>query len=151
MFYYAKDLSFFHAVFVFSTIILVYVARFIFSILRPRGFPPGPPILPGIGNLHQMPREKPFLTGRFDAWTNKYGPILGLKYRPMNIVVLKNPEHVRELFQYRHASFSDRPKLTIPCDYVFPGEWDRYIAFMRIGFANRLRKAARYHLGPRPA
>ncbi|KAK4445240.1 cytochrome P450 71B10 [Podospora aff. communis PSN243] len=141
-------LSITHILFTLSAVILLSVARFIISTLRPRGFPPGPSSLPGLGNLHQTPCSKPFLTGHFEAWTKKYGPILGLKYGPMNVVVLSKPEHVRELFQYRHASFSARPKLTIPCDYVFPGEWGNYIAFMRFDFANRLRKAARHHLGP---
>ncbi|KAI1773434.1 cytochrome P450 [Hypoxylon cercidicola] len=43
---------------------------------RPKGYPPGPPTLPLIGNLHQMPNKKGHL--QFQKWAEEYGPIYSL-------------------------------------------------------------------------
>ena len=36
--------------------------------------PPGPPPLPILGNLLDLPKDKPWLT--YDAWAQKYGALL---------------------------------------------------------------------------
>lgn len=127
-------------------VLLFYLVRFMLSTLRPANFPPGPPILPGLGNMHQIPREKLYLT--WTAWAKVYGPILGVKLGPMNVVVLQRADLVRELFERRGATYAARPKMTAACDYVFPGEWDHYPGFMSIDFHRRMRRATRFHLGP---
>jgi len=38
---------------------------------RPKGYPPGPPTLPLIGNLHLMPKERAYL--QFQKWAQEYG------------------------------------------------------------------------------
>ncbi|KAH8882380.1 cytochrome P450 21 [Thozetella sp. PMI_491] len=126
--------------------LLFALARFIISTLRPRRFPPGPPTLPGLGNLHQIPLNKPYLT--FASWAKQYGPIIGLKFGPANFVILHRAEEVRELFECRGALFAARPKMVIPCDYVFPGEWEQHAVFMSVDFQRKQRKATRHHLSP---
>ncbi|KAK5630319.1 hypothetical protein RRF57_006034 [Xylaria bambusicola] len=39
----------------------------------PTGYPPGPPTIPLIGNLHQIPKSKRHL--QFEKWAKQYGPI----------------------------------------------------------------------------
>lgn len=40
---------------------------------RLKGYPPGPPTLPVIGNLHQMPKTQPHL--QFKKWADEYGQV----------------------------------------------------------------------------
>lgn len=128
-----------------STLPVYALLRFILSTLRPPNYPPGPPIIPGLGNIHQIPLSKSFL--QFDRWSKTYGDILGLKIGPNNLVVLHNPKHVREVFETKGAHSSERPHMYIPCEHVFPGDWGRQVSFQSMETQRRMRTATRYHLG----
>ncbi|KAH8892827.1 cytochrome P450 [Thozetella sp. PMI_491] len=130
--------------FVGCGILLVYAGLFIASTLRPPNFPPGPPVIPGLGNLHQIPLRQPYLT--YTNWAKTYGPVLGLKAGPGNVVVLNNADHVRELFSKRGAHYAARPHMSIPCDYVLPGEHEKQVVFMSVSFQQRARVAYRPYL-----
>lgn len=41
---------------------------------RPKAFPPGPPTLPIVGNLHQIPEEN--VHDKFKLWAEEYGYVL---------------------------------------------------------------------------
>ena len=56
---------------------VILVIRFTLNTLRPADFPPGPPIIPDLGNAPQLPFSKPFI--QFDKWSKIHGSILGLK------------------------------------------------------------------------
>ena len=95
------------------SIVLVVAAfsKYFLASRRPRNFPPGPPTIPFIGNISQVPRVKAFLkyvsivlprlavfaitTVRFHEFGAEYGSIIGLKLGSQTVVVLNSYEHVR--------------------------------------------------------
>lgn len=115
---YTQVIGFFTNPFVILTALvaaalLPVLAGYYFAAQRPKDFPPGPPTIPFLGNLHLLPLSKSFLkytcphanpyvqssvliASRFDEWANEYGPIVGLKFGPQNVVVLNNYHHVKE-------------------------------------------------------
>lgn len=92
-------------------LVMAVFSRYFLASCRPRKFPPGPPIIPFIGNISQVPRVKAFLkyasvillrlsvpaitTTRFREFGADYGSIVGLKLGSQNVVVLNSYEHVR--------------------------------------------------------
>jgi cytochrome P450 len=126
--------------------LLLSITRFLLSTRRPKGYPPGPPPILGLGNLHQIPLERPFL--KFHEWSKVYGDIVGLKMGPKNFVVISSPSYVRELFQKRGTKYSGRPHAPIPQEHVIkPG--DQYILFLPDdAYLRKWRSAARHILSP---
>ncbi|KAH7077572.1 putative cytochrome P450 oxidoreductase [Paraphoma chrysanthemicola] len=74
-------------------------------------FAPGPPALPLIGNLHQMPMKNFHL--KFQEWANQYGPITGLKLGQTNMLLLNDPSAIRDLLEKKSSIYSSRPDLYI--------------------------------------
>ncbi|EXJ75912.1 uncharacterized protein A1O5_00420 [Cladophialophora psammophila CBS 110553] len=101
-------------------VLLLVFARYATASRRPRGFPPGPPSLPVIGNLHQFPLKKPFI--KFHEWSKQYGPVVGLKLGPQNVVVLNNYRSVKELLDKRGAIYSSRPDSYVGNELLCPNE-----------------------------
>ncbi|KAH7324531.1 cytochrome P450 21 [Stachybotrys elegans] len=86
--------------------ICIISIRYFLATRRPKNFPPGPPTLPGIGNLHQIPLKQPFL--KFTEWSKTYGNILGLKIGSANFVVINDPLLMHEMFSKRGIVYSGR-------------------------------------------
>lgn len=107
---------------------------------RSEDFPPGPPTTWGLGNLHQVPVDRPFL--QFHEWKKTYGDIIGLKLGHQNLVVLQSAEQVRELFDKRGSIYSDRTQPWIPSRLIRPGGmlWVNYGSTIR-----RMRTALQNH------
>lgn len=74
---------------------------------RESGLPPGPPTLPLVGNLHQLPQHR--LHEQFSVWAKEFGGIFSLKFGPGTVIVTTSPRAVRELIDQKSASTSDRP------------------------------------------
>lgn len=70
--------------------------------------PPGPPTLPVLGNLHQLPASgiERFLA--YTSWAGQYGGIFSLKLGPRTAVVLTDRRLVKQLLDRRSALYSDR-------------------------------------------
>lgn len=89
-------------------------------------FPPGPPALPFLGNMHQMPVRRAFL--QFTKWSKQYGPVFGLHIGSQKVVVLNSWRAVRDVFDQRGAVYSSRPDIPL-VQYVVPQ--DAHLAFMK--------------------
>ncbi|CAG9957146.1 unnamed protein product [Clonostachys rosea f. rosea IK726] len=120
--------------------------RFCLATLRPKGYPPGPPTVLGLGNLSQIPLKQPFI--QFGKWSKTYGDILGLKLGPSNLVILHNPQTVHQLFSKRAAHYSGRPYSYIPNEHVFCQHADKHIVYLQnTPYLRKWRAAAAYLIG----
>ncbi|KAI9375031.1 cytochrome P450 [Aspergillus egyptiacus] len=118
---------------------VVALAPYAWASLRPRHFPPGPRTLPWLGNLHLIPASKSFTL--FHQWTQQYGPILGLKFGPANVVVLNRWRDVQELLEKRGNIYSSRPPNYIANELICKNH--THILFAPYGNTwKALRKAA---------
>lgn len=77
---------------------------------RPKDFPPGPPTLPIIGNLHLMPKRQGH--HQFKRWAEEYGPIYSLMLGPSQVmVVLSSDQAIKDLLDKRSGIYSSRPEM----------------------------------------
>lgn len=124
---------------------IVSIIRFSLRSLPPKYYPPGPPCLPLIGNVHHFASDK--LHVKFSEWRQTYGDIIGLKAGPLNLVVLNSAEVVRELLEKRGNIYSGRPT-----DYIFREhivQDTQHILFLQNdAYLKRYRSAVRSLLGP---
>ena len=91
----------------FATLFSIAIYRLSRIGQRPKGYPPGPPTLPLIGNLHLMPKEKTHL--QFKKWADQYGPVYSLMLGTMVMVVLGSDQAVKDLLDKRSGIYSSRP------------------------------------------
>ncbi|KUI69344.1 Steroid 17-alpha-hydroxylase/17,20 lyase [Cytospora mali] len=121
------------------------VAQWVVSTLRPRSFPPGPPVIPGLGNLLQIPTQKPYL--KFHTWAKQYGDLISLKTGTGNLVVINNPKIVHELFVKRGAIYSNRPVSHVNTKHIWYGPEDKAAAILQYDeYYRRWRKCFQYIL-----
>ncbi|KAF8587791.1 cytochrome P450 [Ramaria rubella] len=101
--------------------------------LRP---PPGPPGLPIIGNVKDMPTYHQWET--FSDWAHKYGDLVYIKVLGVSIVIVNSMAIAQDLFEKRSSLYSDR--------YSFPMMmlmgWDYNFALMKYGSQHRLYRKA---------
>ncbi|KAH6986623.1 putative cytochrome P450 oxidoreductase, partial [Ilyonectria destructans] len=74
--------------------------------MRPKGYPPGPPTLPIIGNLHQFPRKDLHL--QFQKWTEEYGPVVSLQLGTQTLILLGTATAVSDLLEKKSSIYSTR-------------------------------------------
>ncbi|KAK5702405.1 hypothetical protein LTR17_022332 [Elasticomyces elasticus] len=86
---------------------------------RPKNYPPGPPTLPIIGNIHQMPQRDAHL--QFQKWAQEYGPIYSLILGTKTLIVLSSDEAVKELLDRRSGVYSSRQEMYIGQDLCSGG------------------------------
>ncbi|TGJ86889.1 hypothetical protein E0Z10_g1858 [Xylaria hypoxylon] len=80
----------------------------------------GPPGLPIIGNLHQIPT-----TGahrQFTKWSKDYGGLFTLKLGPSTAAVITDRRLVKELIDKKSSMFSDRPASYVSQDLITKGD-----------------------------
>lgn len=76
---------------------------------RPADYPPGPPTLLLIGNLHLMPLEKGHL--QFQKWAKEHGPVYSLILGTPVMIVLSSDQAIKDLLDKRSNIYSSRPDM----------------------------------------
>jgi len=76
---------------------------------RTQGLPPGPRLLPIIGNLHLAPSKNPW--DKYKQLFKQYGPIYRVIYGQQTLIMLGDNETVHNLFDKRSSIYSSRPRL----------------------------------------
>ncbi|KAK3386869.1 cytochrome P450 [Podospora didyma] len=84
---------------------MVYLVIFVGK--RDSRLPPGPPTLPIIGNLHQIPTKRTHL--QFAKWAKQYGGIYSLKFGPATSIVISSPRLIKQLVDKKSNLYSRRP------------------------------------------
>ncbi|KAL4810589.1 cytochrome P450 [Aspergillus unguis] len=131
-----------------STVAVVGLIYITFKLLsmgrREKGLPPGPPTLPVLGNLHQIPITG--LHAKFLEWGEKYGGIFSLKMGHGTMIVLFDRKAVHDLVDKKGVIYSERPKNHV-AEIVTHGD---SFAFMdNTPLYREQRKIASHNLSPR--
>ncbi|XP_028806903.1 isoflavone 2'-hydroxylase-like [Neltuma alba] len=71
-----------------------------------KSLPPGPPGLPVIGHLHLM---KPPIHRTLQKLSEKYGPVMFLRFGSLKVLVVSSPSAVEECFTKNDIVFANRP------------------------------------------
>jgi hypothetical protein len=94
-----------------ATLVLIVLQKYYKVGHRPANYPPGPPTLPFIGNLHQIPQRNRHL--QFEKWAHQYGPIFSLILGTKVMIVLNSDLAIKDLLDKRGAIYSSRPEVYI--------------------------------------
>ncbi|KAI8670225.1 Fumitremorgin C synthase [Fusarium keratoplasticum] len=87
---------------------------------RAKHLPPGPPTLPILGNLHQIPQKGSYLT--FTKWAKQYGGLYSLKLGTGTAVVVTDRRIVKELIDKKSSKYSNRPPSYVSHDLITSGD-----------------------------
>ncbi|KAG2138517.1 cytochrome P450, partial [Suillus clintonianus] len=110
-------------------------------------YPPGPPGLPLIGNIQDLPHVKPWLT--FAEWGKKYGDITHINILGQHIFVLNSVKTTVEILDRKSSLYSDRPFVPMSGELMGYGQT---LAYLRYGERFRLfRKNCHRVFGSRAA
>jgi hypothetical protein len=86
--------------------------------------PPGPLPLPIVGNVLQLPKEKPWY--RFEEWSKKFdNPVITVWIGRNPIVVLNDAWTASDLMDKRANIYSSRPVFQVPGRLMGGGDWDQ--------------------------
>ncbi|KAI0270485.1 cytochrome P450 [Gloeopeniophorella convolvens] len=78
---------------------------------RPAPFPPGPPGLPVLGNLLDIPTRSPWAT--YARWGKQYGPVTSVRVLGRLIVFVNSARAAKDLFERTGTLAMDRPVIPI--------------------------------------
>ncbi|KAB5578068.1 putative cytochrome P450 oxidoreductase [Coniochaeta sp. 2T2.1] len=92
-------------------VVVALVGRLLMVGRRPKNYPPGPPTLPLIGNLHQMPTKDAHL--QFEKWAREYGPVYSLILGTKTMVILSSDKAVKDLLDKKSGIYSHRQEMYI--------------------------------------
>ena len=140
----ARNSLFLSSLVLIIPLLIYYGVQWLLTTRRPAKFPPGPSTLLGLGNLHQLPKARRFLTT--DSWAKKYGPVTGLKFGPTNVIVLNDASLIYEEIVKRAAYFSARPPAYIAQEMILGDARHTYSLFLRSDYSQTLRTTTKRFL-----
>jgi cytochrome P450 len=98
---------------------------------RPANYPPGPPTIPIVGNIHQVCRTSLAIANtqipardthlQFQKWAKEYGPIYTLMVGTKTLIVLSSDQAVKDLMDKKSNIYSSRPDLYVVSDLISGG------------------------------
>ncbi|EIM84323.1 cytochrome P450 [Stereum hirsutum FP-91666 SS1] len=95
--------------------------------------PPGPPRLPLIGNLLQMPDDHEWL--RYELWGKQYGSeLIHVDALGSHFIIVNSAEAATELLDKRSSQYSDRPAFPV-LRFMLGFQW----AMVFLPYGDRLR------------
>eukprot|EP00057_Strongylocentrotus_purpuratus_P016133 XP_011670607.1 PREDICTED: steroid 17-alpha-hydroxylase/17,20 lyase-like [Strongylocentrotus purpuratus] len=89
------------------TLGVVAISLALWTMVRPRNFPPGPKGLPIVGSLFSLDES---LEKIFTGWIKQYGDIFGFKLGEHWMVVLNHQEIIKEALLKQSVQFAGRPR-----------------------------------------
>ncbi|OJD28633.1 cytochrome p450 [Diplodia corticola] len=134
---------------VLTALVVVALSWGVYKVLqigkRDSRLPPGPPTLPVLGNIHQIPSTG--LYKKLKEWGDQYGPVYSIKVANDTMIVLNDRKAIHDLLDKKSAIYSDRPANYV-ADLVTNGD---SIAFMNHSNPawRAQRKIASHNLSPR--
>ncbi|PPQ98476.1 hypothetical protein CVT26_013877 [Gymnopilus dilepis] len=87
--------------------------------LRSRPLPPGPPGLPFLGNIFQIPSRMAWV--KFVEWSQEYGPIFSVNVAGQPVIVLNTFKVAADLLERRSNVYSGRPRLVMAGEILTDG------------------------------
>ncbi|KAI8992754.1 cytochrome P450 [Trametes punicea] len=99
---------------------------------KPR-FPPGPPSLPVLGNVHQLPTT--YQQRKLAEWGRTYGDVVFARFFRTPAIVLNSREAAVDLLEKRSAKYSDRPRFILLSEIM---GWDSVLN--NLPYGERFRK-----------
>ncbi|TEB33718.1 cytochrome P450 [Coprinellus micaceus] len=124
-----------------STLVVVGGAYFVYRALTrkhvPSHLPPGPPPLPFVGNLHQMPTSNQ-IEG-FRDMAKIYGDVVYVRIFRQPMVIIDSLQAARDLLDKRSSIYSDRPRFVLFSELM---GW--HSASTHVRYGPRFRKHRRF-------
>ncbi|KAI0034413.1 cytochrome P450 [Vararia minispora EC-137] len=99
--------------------------------------PPGPPGLPVVGNVADIPTTQPYKT--YIEWGQKYGPLMHISALGQPLIIVNDVKIAIDLLDKKSALYSDRPTLRMAGELT---GWDNTLVLQH--YDERLKEYRRY-------
>ncbi|KAF8909685.1 cytochrome P450 [Gymnopilus junonius] len=101
-----------------DVVVLLFAVLLLNKILtkKPVSLPPGPPKLPLLENIFDMPSSNEWLT--FAKWGEKWGDIVSVSVFGQQMIILNSVKHAIEMLDKRSSVYSDRPTMQMGGELV---------------------------------